>query len=199
MEDHNSASLGYNTVESSSTSTPTDNYYNFEIQGPLQINISGAYIAGKKGLISAEYDFSNYENMLLMDEDGNSQNYNAENQRMSSNINNGHTLKLGGEYKLTDNVSLRAGYAITGNTTKSDATKIMYESTTHTDTEYYLNNGITYLTAGIGYREASWFFDLAYVHKKLDETYVPYLNIGNTQASLITKTNNLLFTLGFKF
>lgn len=198
MEDHYYATLGYNTVKSSTTATPTNWYNNFQIQGPLQINLSGAFIVGKMGLISAEYDYSNYANILLMDQNGSTQAYTTENQRMSTNLNNGQTLKIGGEYKLNENISLRAGFAKTGSTTKSDATKQMYESTTRTDTEYYLNNGITYLTAGIGYREASWFIDCAFVHKNLDETYVPYLG-SVTQASLITKTNNVLLTLGFKF
>lgn len=204
MNDHYEATLNYDNGTTVGTSgTPTDGYNNFEIQGPLQFNLSGAYILGKKGLISAEYDYSNYTGTRLMNKDGDTQAYSLENQRMGTNLNDGNTLKIGGEYKVNDNFSLRAGYAISTASTSSTATKEMYEYSTRTDTEYFLNNSTNYLTAGFGYREASWFVDCAYVHKTLDESYMPYdsshLGIAENAASVITRTNNVLITLGFKF
>ena len=140
-----------------------------------------------------------------MDDVGSTQPYSAENQRMSSSLNDVHTIKIGGEYKLTDNFSLRAGYAISTNATKPDAQKIMVDYTTRTDTEYFLNNGANYLTAGFGYHEAGWFIDCAYVHKNLNESYMPYnsnllsTNLAVTPASVISNSNNILLTLGLKF
>lgn len=206
MHDNYQANLNYNnTVEYGNVATPTDGWNDFQIQGPLQLDASAAYILGTKGLISLEYDFSNYTGTRLMDNTGSSQTYLDENQRMSSMLNDVHTLKIGGEYKLTSNFSLRAGYAISTNATKPTAQKFMVDYTTRTDTEYFLNNGTNYLTAGFGYREAGWFIDCAYVHKNLDESYMPYnsnllsTNLAVTPASVISNSNNILVTLGLKF
>jgi len=134
-----------------------------------------------------------------MSKDGDPQIYSAENQRMSTSLNDGNTIKIGGEYKLTNNFSLRAGYAISTSDTKSDAQKKMYKRTTRTDTEYFLHNGTNYLTAGFGYREANWFIDCAYVHKNLNESFMPYNSNVVIPASVTTTTNNILVTLGLKF
>jgi len=205
MNDNYYATLDFNTVEIGTEPTPTDGYNNFQIQGPMKLNLSAAYILGKKAILSAEYNYSNYTGTRLLSEDGNTQAYNAENQRMKYMLNDSHTLKIGGEYKLGDNFSLRAGYAITNNATKPGAKKIMFEETTRTDTEYFLHNGTNYLTAGFGYREASWFIDCAYVRRNLDESFMPYNskdlspNLAVNPASVITTTNNVLLTFGFKF
>jgi hypothetical protein len=214
LNDKYESSLDYNvkytddknitTVKSGTESTPTDGYNDYQIQGPLQINLSAAFIIGKKGLVSTEYNFSNYTGTRLLDKDGNAQSYNNENQRMNEMFNNVQTIKIGGEYKLTDNFSLRAGYANMSNATKDDAQKIMYESTIRTDTEYFLHNGTNYITAGFGYREASWFLDFGYMHKIVDETFMPYRNVMTgdfavNPASVLTYTNNAFVTLGFKF
>jgi len=217
MQDHYEATLNYNNIlyfnsatsktekKSGTATTPTDGYNDFKIQGPMKFDISAAFIIGKKGIISAEYDYSNYMGSLLMSKDGDPQIYNVENQRMSTSLNDGNTIKIGGEYKLTDNFSLRAGYAISTSDTKSNAQKIMYEGTIRTDTEYFLHNGTNYLTAGFGYREANWFIDFAYVHRNLNESFMPYnsnllsANLAVTPASVTTTNNNILVTLGLKF
>lgn len=206
MLDHYEATLDYdNGVTYGNLGTPTDGQNYFQIQGPMQLNVSGAVIVGKKGILSAEYNYRNFTGTRLMSEDGSTQAYNNENERMNLNLNDSHTLKIGGEYKLSDNFALRAGYAITTNSTKPDAEKIMFENSTRTDTEYFLHNGTNYMTAGFGYREASWFIDCAYVHRSLDESFMPYnsnvlaSNFAVTPASVITTTNNVLITFGFKF
>jgi len=188
-----------------STPTPDDGYNDFQLQGPMQVNLSAALIVGKKGIISAEYDFSNYTSTRLMDKDGNLESYTAENEGMKDMLNDVQTIKIGGEYKLTDNFSIRGGYANMTNANKAAAQKYMINNTIRTDTEYFLHNGTNYLTAGFGYREASWFVDFAYMHKILDEKFMPYnSNVLNadyavTPATINTVTNNIVVTLGLKF
>ena len=89
------------------------------------------------------------------------------------------------------------------------ADKLMRFNTTRTDTEYFQNNGVNYLTAGFGYREAGWFIDFAYMNKILDETFYAYntndvvkLNSNLSAvvpASIKTTNNNFIFTIGLKF
>jgi hypothetical protein len=183
-----------------------NNYY--QIQSPMKIDASVAYIIGNKGLISAEYVYNNYAGTRLMSDKGNYQAYIDENQGMRDFMNNTRTIKIGGEYKLTDNFSIRAGFANTNNETKPTAEKLLQPYTKSVDTRYFLQNSTNYLTAGFGYREAGWFIDFAYMNKVLDETFYPYNtnNLAKTYpdyavnpVSVITSNNNVVVTLGFKF
>jgi len=209
------------SIQTPSIYTITDNYYStmksnlrdtlrtlvsplpppneFKLQGPLKINASAALILGKKGIVSVEYDFSNNSGMQLMDVDNNNAKFTKENERMKTNLNNVQTIKIGGEYKLTNSFALRAGFANTSNANNPDAYKQMYENTVRMDPQFFIHNSTNYLTAGFGYREASWFVDFAYVNKILDETFYPYDSSSLTGASVITKTNNVVVTLGLKF
>jgi len=190
--------IGYGSVVS-----PLPPSNDFKLQGPLKINASAALIVGKKGTVSVEYNYSNTTGMQLLDKDGNNENFILENEKMKTNLNNLQTVKIGGEYKVTDNFSLRAGYANSSNANNPDVYKKMYENSVRMDPQYFIHNSTNYLTAGFGYREASWFIDFAYVNKIIDETFHPYdyssLNIKPTAASVITKSNNLVVTLGLKF
>jgi len=176
---------------------------NYQLQGPTQINLSAAYIFGTKGLLSAEYDYSNYTGIRLMDTNGSSQSFSDENQGMSQMLADVSTIKIGAEYKLTDNFALRAGYAYSTNATDPNAAKLVRYNTVRTDSEFYRNNSTNYFSAGFGYREANWYIDCAYMNKMLNESFYPYnsnnLDIAVNPAKVITNTNNLVVTLGLKF
>jgi len=205
MTDKYFSTLNYDTDVKNSISTPDDGYNDFKIQGPMQVNVSAALIIGKKGVLSAQYDLSNYTATRLMDENGNKEDYTAENDGMKEMLNDVQTIKIGGEYKLTDNFSLRAGYAKMNSANKEEAQKYMISNTTRTDTEYFLHNGTNYLTAGFGYREAGWFIDFALMHKIVDEKFMSFNSnllapaYAITPAKISTVTNNLVVTVGLKF
>jgi hypothetical protein len=172
----------------------------FQLQSPLQINASAAYIIGTKGLVSVEYVYNNYTGSRLLSDN---EDFSDVNDGMKQTLNNVRTIKIGGEYKLTDNFSLRAGIANTNNGTLADAEKFLQLNTKRVDTEYFLQNNTDYITLGFGYREAGWFIDFAYMNKAIDETFYPYrtsmLTIKANPASVITSNNNAVITLGFKF
>jgi hypothetical protein len=212
LSDNYTSSLNYNVkdlngaIQNNSLYTPDGAYNDFALLEPIQLNLSAAIIIGKKGLISAEYVYNNYMGGKLMDNNFNTQSFINENNRMKTNINDAATVKIGGEYKLNDNFSLRAGYAyITNATSPSNAYKQMFDKTVRTDPEYFLNNSTNYITAGFGYREANWYIDFAYVNKNLNETFYPYdssyLAVGYkaSQANVFTTDNNFVFTVGLKF
>lgn len=187
------------------TDTPDDAFNYFKIQGPIQLNGSVAVVLGKKGLLSGEYNYSNFTGTRLMTKGGSMNEYQAENDGMSQMLKDLHTFKVGGEFKVTDNFALRAGYALLTPSTTPSAQKIMINNSVRSDTESFLYNGTSYITGGFGYREASWFLDLAYMYKVVDQTYVPYNinslnpNFTNPSASLLTTNHNIAVTLGLKF
>jgi hypothetical protein len=204
LTDNNSANLDYFISDSNNGNLSTPGGYNsYLLSTPWKFNVSAAIIVGQKGLISAEYDYNLNTHTTFMDQNGNSQWYSDENSGMKSMLKNVQTIKIGGEYKLTDNVSLRAGYANMSAGSNPLADKLMWYNTTRTDTEYFIDNGTNYITGGLGYRQGNWYIDLAYMNKILDETFYPYnsnnLNIKVNPADVKTTTNNIVLTVGLKF
>ena len=184
--------------------SPEVNRITSSLHSPLQINGSIAFLFGKKGLLSAEYDFKNYTGMYLADKERGSSVYSNENDQINTMLNNTSTFKIGGEYKIDQNFSIRAGYAYMPATHNSSAENIPYSGTVRTDVEYFVNNGSRYLTTGCGYRDAFWYIDLAFTNQRLDETFYAFNPNGFkdgyvTPASVITNFNNLIFTVGFRF
>jgi len=212
VTDNNYANLDYyltrffTTNGNFDTPSATNSYM---LSTPWKFNGSAAVIIGQKGLISAEYDYSLNTGTSFMDQNGNYQNYAEENAGMKSMLKDVQTIKIGAEYKLTNNISLRAGYATMSAGSNPLADKLIRFNTTRTDTEYFLNNKTDYITGGIGYREGNWYIDLAYMNKMIDETFYPYntnelvrlnpnLSAVNP-ASVKTMNNNIVITVGFKF
>lgn len=207
MTDNYYSKLNYDTDFIGYISTP-GGYSNYQIQSPMLLGASAAFIIGDKGLLSAEYDYANYTGTRLRSETGDADSFDRENEGMRNNINNVRTIKIGGEYKLTNNFSLRAGYANSSNATAPGAVKSVRYNTLRTDMEFFQHNRTDYLTAGFGYRESGWFIDFAYMNKMLSETFYPYNsnpiaernpNLAVNPAKLTTSNNNVVLTLGFKF
>ena len=204
MEQLNYASLDFDSSVSGNTETPTDNYVQYQFQTPLQFNVSTAFILDKRGFLSAEYVMTNYKGMKFIPIDEYSD-YSYENEDITGMLQNARTIKVGGEYRLTDNFSLRAGFANTSNITNSTIAKILDTKTARTDPEYFSHNSTNYATFGLGYRESNWYFDFAYINKVIDEDYFAYnTNALNeaykiSPANVKTTTNNIVATFGIKF
>ena len=205
MKSTNYSTLDVNFNPQDNGSVESPEFYNkYDLRTPLQLNLSAAFI-GTKGIISAEYVFSNYRNMKLFDEYGNSENYGYDNGDINTMLNNARTIKLGGEYKVTNNFALRAGYANQSNIAKTDATKWLGATSVRTDPEFFLHNRTDYLTLGLGYREAGWYVDLAYTNKLTDESYYAFNSTDmydafkTTPANVKTSTNHLVATIGLRF
>lgn len=171
----------------------------YKLTNPFQFNAGLAYIIGKKGLISAEYVYNAYSNARYTDSYGNSSNFEEVNSDIKNMIKDGHTIKIGGEYRVNSNVSLRAGLATMSGTTTQNAQKSMASNTPRTDAEYFLQNRTNYLTAGIGYQENGWYIDFAYMHKASNQEFMPFNTTDIDPAKLVIRNNNLIATFGLRF
>lgn len=192
------------STEGNTQSTP-ENRLEYKQQTPMQFNVSAAFIIDTKALLSAEYVFNNYKGMRFQDTDGDYRSYNDVNDGMSDKLNNSRTIKIGGEYKLTPNFALRAGFANTSSATLPEALPTLIPNTTRTDPEYFVHNKTNYITAGIGYREASWYIDMAYVNRLTDQTFFAYDSSYLTggykvnPATVNTTNNNIVISVGLRF
>jgi len=175
----------------------------YSLTTPLRLNTGVAYVIGKKGLISAEYDCSLNPYAEYAERNGNPDMFSEENAGMRSMYRSEHLLKLGGEFRLTPNLSLRAGTAFQTGITTDNAEKIMWYNTARTDAEYFLPKYTNYASVGIGYQEDGWYIDFAYQYKGQKMQFMPFnagiLDADVPAADITVSSNSLVATVGLRF
>jgi long-subunit fatty acid transport protein len=187
------------------TTYPEDgaSHLKYSLTSPFKANVGLAYIIGKKGLISAEYGLATNKGTLYADEDGDTFDYQYDNDRIKDAYKLGHTFKVGGEYRANSNMSWRAGFAYATGITTSDAYKDIAPYTARTDAEYFLSKNTMYGTLGFGYQENGWYFDVAYMYKTQSQEFMPFTDrfFENkiSPAKLTIDNHNIVATLGLRF
>lgn len=190
--------------------------YSYTVNRPFSANLGLAYIFGKKGLLSAEYVFTDYKDTYYADNNISKTDFQEENDGMKNMFLNGHTIKIGGEYRITNNISVRAGYALqTSMVDAQKADKPMWDNSLRTDAEYFVPKNTNYFSIGIGYQGSGWFLDLAWMHRRAAETFMPFsaqyqvdydydthefVNIPMPKpADISIINNNIIATFGLRF
>ena len=140
-----------------SMTTPNDEVspegrYNYSLETPFRAIGSLAYQFGKKGLISFDYEYVDYSKMKLVN-DLDAVNIADDNQSINTSYRAVSNIHVGGEFKATDALSLRAGYELFGNPYKTVVSGINQPNT---------NFNFSTLNCGIGYRIDNVSLDLAY-------------------------------------
>ncbi|MBX7183077.1 MAG: hypothetical protein K1X82_13270 [Bacteroidia bacterium] len=156
--------------------------YNYTLSTAPRFNGGLAFIIGKLGLITADYEFIYYPLARLSANDGYS--FTTENQNTRNLYRPTGNIRMGTEWKIA-NMSIRAGAVLFGNPYKSGPS--------------YFNR--MNFSLGGGYMGKHLFFDVAYVFSTYKADYVFYdLNAGNGASAAIRNTSgNVLATFGIKF
>jgi len=187
--------------------------YNFRTPGKWIF--SGAVILGQSALISADYEISNYNEMLFSHDYNFSSYSNVDyivNDYIKADFTWAHTLKLGGEIKINPQFAIRAGYMMQTSPMRKDlvenyvevypAGTIPHFNTTSMPTNYY--------TVGLGYRfTPNFYMDAACVYRYNNSKAYAFSNtdmyrsneeaVISIPASLKSKTTRVLLTMGYKF
>ncbi|WP_421918663.1 OmpP1/FadL family transporter [Marinifilum sp.] len=148
---------------------------NFDLETPFRAILSGAYLLGKRAIISVDYEMIDYSNNEFDDND-----YRDLNQRISESYSSTHNLRIGGELRVNPNFSLRGGYAKIGDPYKGSI-----------DESYEAYSG------GLGFKQNNFFFDLGYQFREYDEDYVFYPE--SDIVTLNNKNHQVRMTFGFRF
>ena len=196
---------GEGSLQDYNSAPASENQYDYEIHVPGKLTVSAAWIIGKKAIVSADFGYTNYRNLKMYDME-NAYYYDEYNDAIRETFSNAYEVNVGAEYRITDHVSARLGYALETATMKQSAIKIPQLNTARTDLEYFRNRGTNYITAGLGYRGNVWYIDAAFVYSDLHEDFMPYANkdpFGLTfdvdPATLHTRHYNVIATIGFRF
>jgi len=145
---------------------------------PLKLIGSAAFIIGKSGLISADYEMVDYTKARLSP----SSDFTTANQRIQDKYKSTSNIRIGGEYRFGQ-LSFRGGYGFFGSPYSSE-----------------VNNGKANLVSlGIGYRTQDYFVDFAYSNYSMTEDYYLYGVDASNKTSLKTSNNTVMLTCGLKF
>lgn len=118
---------------------------------------------------------------------------------------NTSTLRVGAEFRVTPQFSVRAGYCYSSSPVKQkvrDNGMTVY--TAGTRPEYILQNSTNYVTCGLGYKYKKFYVDMAYVWKHRTGEYHaftpdPTSSIQSPQSKLSMNNSQVVLTAGFKF
>lgn len=199
--------------------------YSYTISTPWRFIGSVAGVIGTKGLLSMDYEYVANQTMRFGDDRGNND------PEVTDNVKNylqpSHIIRIGGEYRVTPNFSLRAGYSYKTSQVKKgvddysfsdvdplfiDGAEKNYEiPTVTTNPAYQYDNTVQNITCGLGYRHKAFYADLAYVHKMRNSVYNAFSNVlvtdahgivyeaPNVGADVKDRNNSISLTLGVRF
>lgn len=182
-----------------------DNYHDYHLRTPWRIMVGAAGVIGGKAIISADYEYRG-SNMQLSDVNNN------EKVDVTDEINTYYKgvniFRVGAEYRVTPQLSLRAGYSYESSPVKqwvaNNGENIQFAGTIPS---YSFNKATQYITAGLGYRVGGFAIDLAYVNKHRESTWHAYSPIvvdgtiveNSPQATVKSNYNQLVLSFGYKF
>lgn len=157
-----------------------DKEFSYSVVTPAKYGLQGAYLFGKKGLITAELEAIDYSTMNLTSD---ATLFEDVNDNIANKYQNTLNLKVGAEYVM-NNFRLRGGFASVGNPLAAGA-------------EYSRK----IISGGFGIQEQRWALDLGLAKDILSDVYVPYSIPGVTPqgvSNAVTGTR-LMITITSKF
>jgi hypothetical protein len=157
-----------------------DKSFSYTVTTPAKYGLQGAYIFGKKGLITAEVETIDYSTMNLSSDDDL---FEDNNSSISDKYQNATNLKIGGEYVI-NSFRLRGGFATVGNPIANSD-------------EYSRK----IISGGFGIQEKNWAFDFGMSKDMSSDVYTPYSISGIAPSQVNNKLTGtrLMLTLSTKF
>ena len=154
-------------------------YYDYRLTTPFRALGSMAFIIGKYGLVSADYEYVNYSQARFNSDFDNYQNVN---DQIKANYQSWGNLRFGTEWRISY-FHLRGGFA--------------YFSNPYTNN---LNNSARYqVSGGLGFRSKHFFGEVTYVWSKMNQDYYLYDKTMVAPAAISLYTNTVSTTFGVRF
>lgn len=182
--------------------------FDSRLRTPWRIMAGAAVVIGNQAILSVDYERQAYDAMHVKYQAGTYYDDFLPDDNVNTNIKDifqgANIVRVGLEYRVTPQFSLRAGYnAQTCNVKQSVIDGNVEVLTSGTDPSFTLDKKLTqYITLGLGYKYKGWYFDAAYVHKNRESKFQAYTNWqGNEAPSANWKENNnsVVLSVGYKF
>ncbi|TDG36892.1 hypothetical protein EZJ43_06330 [Pedobacter changchengzhani] len=162
-------------------------YFSYRLRTPLKASAGASYVIGGRALISADIDYVDYASMRFSQDNGSDiSTINSSNRDVKDFYKETINYRFGAEVKVSNEVSLRAGYGINGSGVKNGKDKFFQTQA---------------ISGGLGYRIDNYYFDLTYQNLTSNFYSSAYeLNDGSeTLASVKNQRNNVFLTFGVRF
>lgn len=164
------------------------NLFGYDFRTPMKAILSGAFVINKAAIISFDAEYLDYSSMRYSDasEGEPMDDINIDIDRSYEQVFN---FRLGGELRVTDHVSLQAGYEYYGEPFKSNVSVADAGS---------LKNELSSISFGAGYSYKNFFIDAAFKqYTKNSNIFDEQPNFSN--LALDSHNRKLIMTLGFRF
>ena len=190
-----------------------DNAYNqfdYQINTPDKLVASASYIIGKKALISFDYEYINYANAKFKSETNAYDDIVAiavGNDDIKNTLTSTNNFRVGAEYRINQQFSLRGGYSLQESPYKNGDTETQDMFGSHQLSDFKDDLKITGVSGGLGYRNKNYFVDVAYRLSSYDTSYFNYDWPAGSEAGLDSppkttvevKNHYATLTVGWKF
>lgn len=165
------------------------NIYDYNLYSPWKAIFSGAYVFNKKGLISIDAEYLDYSAMRYRKSSTFNEDLSDVNTEITNEFKKALNIRIGGEYKVTSQLSLRGGYELYPNSQKS-ATNSNLRPVTFDKSSIY--------AFGLGYASNRFYSDITF-RKTLDKYLLSEIQPNYESMNLTNKNNKIMLTLGYKF
>lgn len=182
-----------------------DSYYNFKLNSPWRLMIGAAGVIADKAIVSLDYERQAFGDMKVKYQNywGDYENDDYVNDDIKNYFKATDIIRLGVEYRLTNQFSVRAGYSYATINVKdgaADGTDEIY--TAGTNPAYTFDDDCYSISAGLGYRYKAFSIDAAYVYRNRKGSYHAFTDfdgIKAPQTELHQTTNSIVLSVGFRF
>jgi len=159
--------------------------FNYSLRTPARYMANVAFVLGKAGVVSADYEYMDYSTAKLRSTGSLSDyDFSAENQAISDIYRGTHTVKAGVEWRVAEAIRLRTGAAYRQSPFVSGAA---------------INSPEIMYTGGFGFRKDSFSIDFSLAYQDRDESYFLY-DPSVVSETKIDKTRWFgLLSLGFRY
>lgn len=180
-----------------------DGVFSYNFTTPFKVTVGGMALFGKRGFVSADFDYTDYSTAKYKSSGGVTSSYyysfRDENQAIRDLFSGAYNLRLGGELRFGPGRA-RAGYGYYSSILK----KAYLSYFEYPDNEVRsLKGGKQLFSLGLGFKQKSFYLDLAFVHETTADRRLLYtlqdLNAYSPELINRISSNNIYMTIGFTF
>jgi hypothetical protein len=174
--------------------------YEYRFVYPYRTTAGVAFFLGDRGTVSLEADFLDYRTMSFSSSD---YAYDRENETIEKSFGTAINARGGIEWLLTDEITVRGGYAYFGPQRNADGRQY-YADMTQPQNLTTLPMQRQFFSIGGGYSSGNFFIDIAYLLGLYSQKYLPYAlrNPVYAPAPVVVirnQTHFIVTTLGLRF
>lgn len=173
--------------DGSKYNSSSEGVYQYRLKTPGRVFLGAAFIIGKFGLISADYEMVNYSNARLRQSNSFLDDYDfkAENTTIEALYRNANNVRVGTEWRISEIFRVRGGYAFQQNPFAKGATN-------------YTSNITTY-SGGLGYRGDHLFVDVGYQYRSSSSEQYLFDPANTSPANIDQVKGEFIFGVGIRY